>query len=209
MVSDALARNKRERKHRAESVQGVSRLSRECASILETRLKGAPGRDKPVPYDSLFLARNAPEGRASAARPRGGNFHGTNAPFVAWLSAVPRRRRIRAANSRGDREAVASPTCAVDRSEQRPRLSVARFRGPTPRRLHPSRTRRRTRRRRCRLRIGGLRQPRGPVRAGASRTVDRERSRPSVDPRIGSPATAWRRHARWWLRRRLAASDAG
>ena len=35
---------------RPRAAQGVSRLPRECASILETRPKGAPGRDKPVPY---------------------------------------------------------------------------------------------------------------------------------------------------------------
>ena len=31
--------------------RGFGRLPRECASVLETRPKGAPGRDKPVPYD--------------------------------------------------------------------------------------------------------------------------------------------------------------
>ena len=35
----------------AEVACDVGRLPRDCASILDARPEGAPGRDKPVPYD--------------------------------------------------------------------------------------------------------------------------------------------------------------
>ena len=38
---------------------GFSRLPRECVSILETRPKGAPGRDKPVPYDKVAASASS------------------------------------------------------------------------------------------------------------------------------------------------------
>ena len=52
-------------------------------SILDTRPKGAPGRDKPVPYDRCSLHAGDPV--------RVGNSHGTGGNPVHYIETLNRR----------------------------------------------------------------------------------------------------------------------